>query len=128
MNSEINKSTNRSFGIVFFIVFLIIAIYPILNEGDVRFWSLIISLIFLILGILNSEFLTPLNKIWFKFGIFLGKFFSPLIMALIFFLVVTPIGLVLRLIGKDVLNLKFNNNKSYWIEKRGPKSKMKNQF
>jgi predicted membrane protein len=128
MNSEINKSTNRSFGIVFFIVFLIIAIYPMLNEGDVRFWSLIISLIFLILGILNSEFLTPLNKIWFKFGIFLGKIFSPLIMALIFFLVVTPIGLVLRLIGKDVLNLKFNNDKSYWVEKRGPKSKMKNQF
>ena len=128
MNSEINKSSNRSFGIVFFIVFLIIAIYPMLNETDVRFWSLIISLIFLILGILNSEFLTPLNKIWFKFGIFLGKIFSPLIMALIFFLVVTPIGLVLRLIGKDVLNLKFNNNKSYWVEKRGPKSKMKNQF
>jgi len=128
MNSEINKSSNRSFGIVFFIVFLIIAIYPMLNEADVRLWSLIISLIFLILGILNSEFLTPLNKIWFKFGIFLGKIFSPLIMALIFFLVVTPIGLVLRLIGKDVLNLKFNNNKSYWVEKRGPKSKMKNQF
>jgi predicted membrane protein len=128
MNAEINKSTNRSFGIVFFIVFLIIAIYPMLNEGDVRYWSLIISLIFLILGILNSEFLTPLNKIWFKFGIFLGKIFSPLIMALIFFLVVTPIGLVLRLIGKDVLNLKFNNDKSYWVEKRGPKSKMKNQF
>ena len=128
MNSEINKSTNRSFGIVFFIVFLIIAIYPILNEGDVRFWSLIISLIFLILGILNSEFLTPLNKIWFKFGIFLGKFFSPLIMGLIFFFVVTPIGLLMRFIGKDVLNLKFNNDKSYWVEKKGPKSKMKNQF
>ena len=128
MNSEINKSSNRNFGIVFFIVFLIIAIYPMLNEGDVRFWSLIASLIFLTLGILNSEFLTPLNKIWFKFGIFLGKIFSPLIMSLIFFLVVTPIGLVLRLIGKDVLNLKFNNDKSYWVEKRGPKSKMKNQF
>jgi hypothetical protein len=128
MNSEINKSSNRNFGIVFFIVFLIIAIYPMLNEGDVRFWSLIASLIFLTLGILNSEFLTPLNKMWFKFGIFLGKIFSPLIMSLIFFLVVTPIGLVLRLIGKDVLNLKFNNDKSYWVEKRGPKSKMKNQF
>ena len=128
MNSEKNKSSNRSFGIVFFIVFLIIGTYPMLNEGNVRFWSLIFSVIFLILGILNSEFLTPLNKIWFKFGIFLGKIFSPLIMALIFFLVVTPIGLVLRLIGKDVLNLKFNNNKSYWVEKRGPKSKMKNQF
>ena len=128
MNSEKNKSTNRSFGIVFFTVFLIIGIYPMLNEGEARLWSLIFSVIFLILGVLNSEFLTPLNKIWFKFGIFLGKIFSPLIMALIFFLVVTPIGLVLRLIGKDVLNLKFNNDKSYWVEKRGPKSKMKNQF
>jgi hypothetical protein len=128
MNSEKNKSTNRSFGIVFFIVFLIVGIYPMLNEEDVRLWSLIISVIFLMLGILNSEVLTPLNKIWFRFGIFLGKIFSPLIMALIFFLVVTPIGLIMRFIGKDVLNLKFNNDKSYWVEKKGPKSKMKNQF
>ena len=128
MNSEKNKSSNRSFGIVFFIVFLIIGTYPMLNEGNVRFWSLIFSVIFLILGILNSEFLTPLNKIWFKFGIFLGKIFSPLIMVLIFFFVVTPIGLLMRFIGKDVLNLKFNNDKSYWVEKKGPKSKMKNQF
>ena len=128
MNSEKNKSTNRNFGIVFFIVFLIIGIYPMLNEEDVRLWSLIISVIFLMLGILNSEVLTPLNKIWFRFGIFLGKIFSPLIMALIFFLVVTPIGLIMRFIGKDVLNLKFNNDKSYWVEKKGPKSKMKNQF
>ena len=128
MNSEKNKSTNRSFGIVFFIVFLIVGIYPMLNEEDVRLWSLIISVIFLMLGILNSEVLTPLNKIWFRFGIFLGKILSPLIMALIFFLVVTPIGLIMRFIGKDVLNLKFNNDKSYWVEKKGPKSKMKNQF
>jgi hypothetical protein len=127
MNSE-NKSTNRSFGIVFFIVFFIIGIYPMINEGNVRLWSLIISAIFLTLGILNSEVLTPLNKIWFKFGIFLGKIFSPLIMALIFFLVVTPIGLIMRFIGKDILNLKFNNDKSYWVEKKGPKSEMKNQF
>ena len=128
MNSEKNKSTNRSFGIVFFIVFLIVGIYPMLNEEDVRLWSLIISVIFLMLGILNSEVLTPLNKIWFKFGIFLGKIFSPLIMVIIFFLVVTPIGLIMRFIGKDILNLKFNNDKSYWVEKKGIKSKMKNQF
>ena len=128
MNSEKNKSTNRSFGIVFFTVFLIIGIYPMLNEGEVRLWSLIFSVIFLILGVLNSEFLTPLNKIWFKFGIFLGKIFSPLIMALIFFFIVTPIGLIMRFMGKDVLNLKFNDSKSYWVEKKGPKSKMKNQF
>tara|TARA_B100001057_G_scaffold477554_1_gene546896 strand:- start:409 stop:795 length:387 start_codon:yes stop_codon:yes gene_type:complete len=128
MNSEQNKSTNRSFGIVFFIVFLIIGIYPIFNGADVRAWSLIISVIFLILGILNSKVLTPLNKIWFKFGIFLGKIISPLVMGIIFFLVVTPIGLLMRFIGKDVLNLKFNSHKSYWVEKKGPKSKMKNQF
>ena len=83
---------------------------------------------FLILGIFDSKILYPLNKLWFKFGIFLGKIVSPLIMGIIFFLVVTPIGLLMRLLGKDLLNLKFNNNKSYWIEKDGPKSKMKNQF
>ena len=128
MNSEKNKSSNRSFGIVFFIVFLIIGIYPMLNKGDLRLWSLIISIIFLILGNLNSKVLTPLNKIWFRFGILLGKIISPLVMAIIFFFVVTPIGLLMRFIGKDVLNLKFNNDKSYWVEKKGPKSKMKNQF
>jgi large-conductance mechanosensitive channel len=85
-------------------------------------------LIFLILGLLNSKILTPLNKIWFKFGIFLGKIISPLIMGVIFFLVVTPIGLIMRVFKKDLLNLKFNNNTSYWIENKGPKSKMKNQF
>ena len=128
MNTEKNITTNRSFGIVFFIVFLIIGVYPILNEGDVRFWSLIIAVIFLVLGILNSKVLNPLNKLWFKFGIFLGKVISPIIMGIIFFLVVTPIGFIMRLLGKDVLNLKYSNNKSYWIEKSGPKSKMKNQF
>jgi hypothetical protein len=125
---EIKISSNRSFGIVFFLVFIIIAIYPYFKSGDVRLWSLIISIIFLILGLINSNILTPLNKLWFKFGIFLGKIISPIIMGIIFFLVVTPIGLLMKLFGKDVLNLKYNNNKSYWIEKTGPKSKMKNQF
>ena len=125
---DIKISSNRSFGIVFFVVFLLIALYPLTYGGEIRIWSLIISLIFLILGLLNSKILAPLNKIWFKFGILLGKIVSPLIMGIIFFLVVTPIGLIMRLFGKDVLNLKYNNNKSYWIEKNGPKSKMKNQF
>ena len=127
MNNN-NKSTNRSFGIVFFFVFLMIGIYPIINGEDIRVWSFIISIVFLILGVLNSNTLTPLNKIWFKFGVILGNLVSPLVMGVIFFLVVTPIGLLMRSIGKDVLNLKFNDNKSYWIEKKGPKSKMKNQF
>ncbi len=125
---DVKISSNRSFGIVFFIVFLLIASYPLTYGGEIRIWSLIISIIFLILGLLNSKILAPLNKIWFKFGIFLGKMISPLIMGIIFFLVVTPIGLIMRLLGKDVLNLKYNKKKSYWIEKNGPKSKMKNQF
>ena len=125
---EIKISSNRSFGIVFFIVFLLIATYPLLNDGHLRIWSLIISVIFLVLGLLNSKTLYPLNKIWFKFGIFLRKIISPFIMGMIFFLVVTPIGLFMRLLNKDLLSLKFNKKKTYWIEKNEPKSKMKNQF
>ena len=126
--SDIKIGSNRSFGIVFFIVFLLISIYPIFNEGSIRLWSLLIAVIFLILGLLNSKFLTPLNKAWFKFGMILGKFISPIVMGVIFFGVVTPIALIMRVLGKDLLNLKYNGNKSYWIEKSGPKSKMKNQF
>ena len=128
MNSQISKSSNKSFGIVFFIVFLIIAFYPLFYEGSLRIWSLIISITFLILGLTNSKVLTPLNNIWISFGIILGKVISPLIMGIIFFFVVTPIGFIMRMLGKDILNLKYNKNKSYWIETSGPKSKMKNQF
>ena len=128
MNTENNKSSNKNFGIVFFVVFFLISIFPLTNSGEIRIWSLIISFIFLILGVLKSTILTPLNNLWFTFGIFLGKIVSPLVMGLIFFFVVTPIGLLMRLFGKDLLNLKYNLNKSYWIEKSGPKSKMKNQF
>jgi len=126
--NDVKLGSNKSFGIVFFVVFLLIAIYPILSDGNLRLWSLIISLVFLILGLINSRLLTPLNKLWFKFGILLGKIISPIIMGIIFFLVVTPIGILMRLFKKDVLNLSFNENKSYWIEKNDQKSKMKNQF
>ena len=126
---EIKLGSNRSFGIVFFVVFLLIATYPLLDQGDLRVWSLIISFLFLILGLFNSKILTPLNKLWFKFGLFLGKIISPIIMGIIFFVVVTPTGVVMRLLGKDILKLKLNKEKSsYWIKKEGPKSKMKNQF
>ena len=125
---DFKTSSNRSFGIVFFIVFLFISLYPLTYSGEIRIWSVIISFIFLVLGLFNSKILTPLNKYWFKFGIFLGKIISPMIMGIIFFLVVTPTGLIMRLLGKDVLNLKYNKKQSYWIEKNGPKSKMKNQF
>ena len=125
---DVKIGTNRSFGIVFFLVFITISLYPLLHGENIRVWSLIISIIFLVLGLLNSKLLNPLNKIWFKFGLFLGKIISPIVMGIIFFLVVTPIALFMRLLKKDLLNLKFNKKNTYWIEKSGPKSKMKNQF
>ena len=128
MKEDIQISSNRSFGIVFFIFFLIISVYPITKDQNLIIWSLVLSIIFLILGLLDSSILSPLNKVWFKFGIFLGKIVSPLVMGIIFFLVVTPIGIFMRLLGKDLLNLKLNKHDSYWIEKTEPKSKMKNQF
>ncbi len=128
LNNNIKINSNRSFGIVFFILFLLISFYPLLNGENISVWSLIISLIFLVLGIFNSKILSPLNRTWFKFGIFLGKIVSPIIMGIIFFAVVTPTGIVMRLFKKDLLNLKLNNNKSYWIKKTDVKSKMKNQF
>ena len=125
---DIKISSNRSFGIVFFIVFLLIALYPLTYSEEIRIWSLIIATLFLFLGSINSKILNPLNFLWFKFGMYLGKIISPLIMGIIFFLVVTPIGLLMKIFKKDLLNLKYNSNKTYWIKKTGPKSKMKNQF
>ena len=125
---DIKISSNRSFGIVFFFIFLLISVYPLLYNENIRIWSLIISIIFLFLGIINSRILTPFNHIWFKFGLVLGRFISPLIMGLVFFLVVTPIGLLMRVFKKDLLNLKFDKNDTYWINKQEPKSKMKDQF
>lgn len=125
---DIKISSNRSFGVVFFVIFLLVAIYPLLNNESIRIWSLIISISFLLLGLINSRILTPFNHLWFRFGIFLARFVSPLIMGLIFFIVVTPIGLLMRILGKDLLNLKLNKSHSYWIEKKEPRSKMKDQF
>ena len=129
MNSKnIKISSNRSFGVVFFIFFLIVSIFPLFKDEDIRIWAVIVAIIFLILGLLNSSVLSPLNKIWFKFGILLGNFISPIVMGLVFFTVVTPTALIMRAFGKDLLNLKKNNKKSYWVERSPLKSKMKNQF
>ena len=127
-NNKIKIGSNKSFGIVFFTVFLIIAIWPLLNGYEIRYWSLIISIVFLLLGILNSKILTPLNKIWFKIGILLGNVISPIIMSIIFFLVVTPTSFIMKILGKDLLNLKKNTKNSYWIKKQNQNSRMKNQF
>ena len=126
--NKIVISTNRSFGIVFFIFFFIIATYPLINDGDIRIWSIFIAVTFLILGLLNSRILTPFNKIWFKFGILLGNLISPIILGIIFFLIITPTSLIMKILGKNLLNLKKNNKSSYWVERPKIKSKMKNQF
>tara|TARA_B110000438_G_C15809440_1_gene648948 strand:+ start:259 stop:648 length:390 start_codon:yes stop_codon:yes gene_type:complete len=126
--NSIKISSNRSFGFVFFVLFLIISLYPLLSEQEIRIWSGVISLIFLILGLMNSKFLTPLNKLWHRFGILLGNIVSPIVMGIVFFLVVTPTSIILKILGKDILNLKNNNNKSYWIDVKNENNKMKNQF
>ena len=125
---KIKIGSNRNFGIVFFVVFLIIATYPLLNDGSIKIWSIIISFIFLILGLVNSKILTPLNILWFKFGMMLGKYVSPIVMGLVFFLVVTPTGIIMRIFNKDLLKLKKRNINSYWIKRDDQKSDMKNQF
>ena len=127
-NINIKIGTNKSFGIVFFVFFFIVSMFPLLNDGNIRFWSLIISIIFLILGILNSKILTPLNQVWFKFGILLGRFVSPVVMGIVFFAIVTPTSVIMRILQKNLLNLKKSNKKTYWIERSKIKSKMKNQF
>ena len=125
---KLKASSNKSFGIVFFIFFLIVSIFPLFKEGDIRIWSFIIAIIFLVLGLMNSKILTPLNKIWFKFGILLGSFVSPIVMGIVFFVIVTPTSLIMRVSGKNLLNLKKDNKKTYWIERSKIESKMKNQF
>ena len=128
-NSKIKISSNRSFGIVFFFVFLIISLWPLINENPLRVWSIYVAIIFLILGLMNSKFLAPLNILWFKFGELLGSIVAPIVMGIVFFVVITPIGLFMKMIGKDLLNDKYNNkNKSYWINREESKGTMKQQF
>ena len=126
--NNIKIGTNKSFGIVFFLFFLIVSLFPLFKNENIRVWSLIIAIIFLILGLLNSKFLTPLNKIWFKFGILLGSFVSPIVMSIVFFVIVTPTSIIMRVLGKNLLNLKKGNKKTYWVERSKIQSKMKNQF
>ncbi len=119
---------NKSFGVLFFAVFLLIAIWPIIDDGSLRVWSAVISLLFLLLGITNSKVLTPLKKGWIKLGEILGKVIAPIIMGFIYFIIITPIGIFMRLTGKDLLNIKYNKNKSYWIKRAKNVGTMKRQF
>ena len=127
--TENNKiGSNKSFGIVFFIIFLLIAIFPLLHTDNIRIWSIIVSLIFLFLAFMKPKILSPLNYLWFKFGNLIGVIVSPLIMGIIFFAVVTPIGLFMRIIGKDLLKTSFDNRSSYWISRIKKLNSMKKQF
>jgi len=128
-NSKIKINSNRSFGIVFFFVFLIVSLWPLINENPVRVWFSYIAIIFLILGLMNSNLLTPLNVLWFKFGKLLGSIVAPIVMGIVFFIVITPTGFIMGIFGKDLLNKKYNNkSKSYWINREKSKGTMKQQF
>ena len=121
-------ASNRSFGIVFFIIFPLIGIWPLADNETLRIIFILISLLFLILGIFNSNLLSPFKNIWIKFGELLGRFIAPIIMGFIYFIILTPTGLFLRLIGKDLLNIKFTKKNSYWIKREKKLGPMKRQF
>jgi len=128
-SDKIKISSNRSFGLLFFVVFLIVSLWPLTHEGSIRIWSVIVSAVFLILGLINSRLLTPLNVLWFKLGMILGAIISPIVMGIVFFLVVTPTGFILRIMGKDLLNKKYDKEKeTYWIKRNASIGTMKRQF
>ena len=124
-----SQSSNRSFGILFFIVFLIFGVWPLKNSENLNYYFIIFSGIFLLLGLLNSKLLSPLNKIWIKFGEILGIIIAPIIMALVYFVILTPVSLVVRVFGKDILGLKFiNKQQTYWINRKKNMGSMRKQF
>ena len=123
------KENNKSFGILFFIIFLLIALWPLINSQSIRLWALGIASIFLVLGIINSKILTPVKKSWIKFGEILGLIIAPMVMALVYFIFLTPISLILRLFGKDLLGIKVNKKiDSYWIKRKKNIGPMRKQF
>ncbi len=119
---------NKTFGVLFFLVFALIAVWPMINGLPIRIWAIPFSIIFLILGMMNSKLLTPLKIIWIKLGEILGIIISPIVMLIIYFFIITPIGLFMRLIGKDILGLKFNNSKTYWNKRLSKINTMKKQY
>ena len=127
--SSPEQSSPKSFGIVFSIVFLIVALYPLINSEGLHIWALVASIIFFFLAFIAPNVLVLPNKLWFKFGLLLGSIIAPIVMALVYFSTALPIGIIMRLLGKDLLKQKLNKNaKSYWIERREPKKTKKNQF
>ena len=124
---NIKRKNNITFGIIFFIFFLIIGLYPLISNEPIRIWSIIVSLVFLTVTIIKPNLFTFLNKLWIKFGILLGKIISPIVMGLVFFFVVTPIGIFVKILKKDVMGLK-RGQSSYWITREDKIQSMKKQF
>ena len=123
------QSSEKSFGVVFSIVFLIVALYPLINSESLRIWALVVSIIFFLLAFLAPKILVLPNKLWFKFGLLIGSIVAPIVMAFVYFVTVLPTGLIMRLLGKDLLKQKLDKNaKSYWIERKEPMGSMKDQF
>ena len=126
---KIKKSNERNFGLVFGTFFIIISLYPLLKNEDVRIWALLISIIFYFLSFFLPKSLIILNNIWFRIGIFLGKIIAPLVMSFIYIFVVTPTGIVMKLINHNYFKYKFDRSlKSYWIKRKETSNSMKNQF
>ncbi len=124
-----SQSSNKSFGLLFFVVFLIIGLWPLKNGESLNFYFIIASVVFLILGLLNSKLLSPLNKSWIKLGEILGIIIAPIVMALVYFVILTPISIIVRVFGKDLLGLKFLKEKeTYWIKRKKSLGSMKKQF
>ena len=124
-----SQSSNRSFGFVFFVVFLIIGLWPIKNGENLNSYFLVVSALFLILGLINSKILSPLNKLWIKFGEILGIMIAPIVMAIVYFIILTPVSLIVRILGKDLLGLKFlKEKKTYWIKRKKNIGSMNKQF
>ena len=121
-------NSNKSFGILFFVVFFLYGIWPILSSNEIRIWSLSMGIIFLILGLLNSKLLTPFHNLWLKLGTLLGRIVAPIIMFLVYFVFITPLAVIIRLFGKDLLRTKFNKLPSYWIKREKNIGTMKKQF
>ena len=123
------QSSEKSFGVVFSIVFLIVALYPLINSEGLRIWALVASIIFFLLAFLAPKILVLPNKLWFKFGLLIGSIVAPIVMAFVYFVTVLPTGLIMRLLGKDLLKQKLDKNaKSYWVKRSEPMGSMKNQF
>ena len=121
-------NSNKSFGILFFVVFFLYGVWPILSSNEIRIWSLSMGIIFLILGLLNSKLLTPFHNLWLKLGTLLGRIVSPIVMFLVYFVFITPLAVIIRLFGKDLLRKKFNKSPSYWIKREKNIGTMKKQF